>query len=184
MRLVYQAIFYEDVDTKTYTIVFPDLPGCISQGDNFEEAFEMAEDVASGWILTAMENGEDIPKPTRRRFSEEENSFVNYVFLNIDEYAKKYSSKSVKKTLTIPQWLNTMAEKENINFSRLLQTALMQRLELISSSYANVESTIPYNSVGIKISEFSDYDFGDSESNALYTSSKTIRFPAEKRNIN
>lgn len=134
MKLVYPAIFYEDKTTNTYTVVFPDLPGCITQGDTIEEALEMAEDAASGWILSSIEDGESINPPSRDIKCEDKNSFVNYVSLDIDEYAKLNSSKSIKKTLTIPQWLNTLAEREGINFSKVLQQAIKQKLGLISTS--------------------------------------------------
>lgn len=142
MKLVYPAIFYEDIETKTYTVVFPDLPGCITQGDTIEEALEMAEDVASGWILTSIEEDETINPPSRNHNCSDENAFINFVSLDIDEYAKKHSNKSVKKTLTIPQWLNTLAERENINFSQLLQIALKQKLGLLSSSDSYEEFAI------------------------------------------
>lgn len=134
MKLVYPAIFYEDKTTNTYTVVFPDLPGCITQGDTIEEALEMAEDAASGWILTSIEDGESINPPSRNHNCEEENAFINYVSLDIDEYAKLNSNKSIKKTLTIPQWLNTLAEREGVNFSKVLQQAIKQKLGLISTS--------------------------------------------------
>ena len=62
MKLYYPAVFIEHADG--YTVEFPDLPGCITQGDTLEEAFEMAEDAACGWILTSIEDDEEIPKPT------------------------------------------------------------------------------------------------------------------------
>ena len=48
----------------------------------------------------------------------------------MEEHKKKYETKSVKKTLFIPAWLNTMAENNNINFSQLLQMALMEKLNI------------------------------------------------------
>jgi len=135
MKLIYPALFYEDNETHTFTVIFPDLPGCVTQGDTIEEALEMAEDAASGWILTSIEDDEEVPKPSKdyKKFNDEE-GFLIFVPLNIEEYAKKHSNKSVKKTLTIPQWLNTLAEKENINFSQLLQIALKKELGLVSNS--------------------------------------------------
>lgn len=134
MKLVYPAIFYEDKTTNTFTVVFPDLPGCITQGDTIEEALEMAQDAASGWILTSIEDGETVNPPSRNHDYYDEDAFVNFVPLDIDEYAKLNSDKSIKKTLTIPQWLNTLAEREDINFSKLLQQAIKQKLGLISTS--------------------------------------------------
>ena len=140
MKLVYPAVFYEDKTTDTYTVVFPDLPGCITQGDTIEEALEMAEDAASGWILSSIEDGEEINPPSRNCSCENKNAFVNFVLLDIDEYAKLNSVKAIKKTLTIPQWLNTLAEREGINFSKVLQQAIKQQLGLVSTSKSYDES--------------------------------------------
>lgn len=128
MKLYYPAVFIEHEDG--YTVEFPDLPGCITQGDSLEEAFEMAEDAACGWILTSIEDDDELPKPTPINQMTAEEGFVNYVTLDIDEYAKQYSTKSVKKTLTIPEWLNRLAEKAEINFSQELQFALKKKLGL------------------------------------------------------
>ena len=128
MKLYYPAVFIEHADG--YTVEFPDLPGCITQGDTLEEAFEMAEDAACGWILTSIEDDEEIPKPTPMNRLTAEDGFVSYVAMDIDEYAKQYSTKSVKKTLTIPEWLNRLAEKAEINFSQELQHALKKKLGL------------------------------------------------------
>lgn len=134
MKLYYPAIFIRD--GESYTVEFPDLPGCITQGDSFEEAFEMAEDAASGWILTSIEDGEDIPSPSSLNTLHSEQGHVNYIPLDISEYAKMYSTKAIKKTLTIPEWLNTLAEKAGINFSQELQSALKTKLGLSTNILA------------------------------------------------
>lgn len=128
MKLYYPAIFmpYEN----GFTVEFPDLHGCVTQGDSLEEAFEMAVDAACGWILTSVEDGENVPSPSAINSIEVSDGFVNYISLNIEEYAKQYSTKAVKKTLTIPQWLNCLAERRGINFSQELQYALKERLGL------------------------------------------------------
>lgn len=132
MKLIYPAIFtpYDDEGKQGYVVVFPDLPGCSTGADSLEKALEMAEDAASGWLLTSIEDGEAIPPASRIQdiHPEGEGAFANLVSLDIDAYAKQYSNKAVKKTLTIPQWLNTVAEKEGINFSGVLQQALIERL--------------------------------------------------------
>ena len=128
MKLYYPAVFIPD--TEGFTVEFPDLPGCVTQGDSLEEAFDMAEDAACGWVLTAIEDGEPVPAPSAIHAVGAQNGFVNYVLLDIGEYAKRYSTKAVKKTLTIPEWLNRLAENKGINFSQELQAALKSRLGL------------------------------------------------------
>ena len=124
MKLVYPAVF-EACEEGGYSISFPDLPGCFTEGDDLAEALYMAEDAASGWILGEMENGEEIPKASRREDIEcDEGSFVNLIALDMEAYAEKYGKSTVNKTLTIPAWMNTYIEKNGINCSKLLQDAI------------------------------------------------------------
>lgn len=129
MKLVYPVCFYAEKDGG-YSVVVPDLPGCITQGDSLAEAIEMAVDAASGWILNSIENNEPIPDASQIQNVklEYDNGFVNLIVLDIDSYAEKYGNKSIRKNLTIPAWLNTAAEKQNINFSEILQEALIEKL--------------------------------------------------------
>lgn len=157
MKLIYPAKFYTFNDGKGYTVEFPDLPGCITQGDDLQEAFEMAEDAAAGWILTSIEEGESIPNPSKT--SEYNNcSFVNYICIDISEYSKKHSSKSVKKTLTIPQWLNTLAENASINFSRILQKGILEELKIDVPDRINLneQNTKEHEEIISKMDNLSD----------------------------
>ena len=130
MKLVYPVCFYLE-DNGHYSVDVPDLLGCVTQGDNLAHAIEMAIDAASGWILSSLEDGEDIPEPSKLENIklEYDNGMINYVMLDIDSYAEKYGDKAVRKNLTIPAWLNTLAEKHDINFSRILQNALQTELK-------------------------------------------------------
>ena len=130
MKLVYPACFYLENDGG-YSVEVPDLKGCITQGDSLEEAIQMAEDAALGWLLTSIEDGEELPKPSNMKDIklENENGFVSLLLLDLTAYSQKYSArKSVKKTLTIPMWLNERAEKCVINFSKTLQDALITKI--------------------------------------------------------
>ena len=124
--LSYPAIFtYED---NQYWVEFVDLEGCFSDGETLAEAMENAKE-AMGLYL---EDLEEYPKCTEniKNIKLNENQIVSFVTVNLTEHRKKYENKSVKKTLSIPAWLNTVAEKENINFSQLLQKALMETLNV------------------------------------------------------
>lgn len=130
MKLVYPACFCIEEDGG-YSVEFPDLPGCITQGDTLEEAMEMAEDASLGWLLTSLEDGQDLPAPSKIEEIqiESKNGFINLLLLDLGNYSEKYNkNKSVKKTLTIPYWLNEIAERKNINFSQTLQDALLKKL--------------------------------------------------------
>lgn len=129
MKLVYPACFYKE--QSGYSVIVPDLLGCCTQGETLDEAIQMAEDAALGWLLTALEENEKIPEPTEIKNVklEYENGFVSLLLLDISAYSEKYGSrKSVKKTLTIPAWLNERAERMEINFSKTLQDALIKKI--------------------------------------------------------
>lgn len=130
MKLVYPAIFTPCIERKGYTVVVPDLPGCVTEGQDLLDAIEMGVDAASGWILGELEEGNNIPAPTLRKEDiklEEADSFISMLVLDIDAYAEKYGEKTVRKNISIPAWLNTYGEKNNINFSRVLQEALLKK---------------------------------------------------------
>ena len=126
MKLVYPAVFKPFTDQSGgYVVEFPDLPGCVTEGKDLEQAIEMGIDAASGWILGELEDGEKIPCASKySEITAENGCMVNMLLLDIDSYEEKYGEKAVRKNLTIPAWLNTFAEKNNINFSKLLQEAL------------------------------------------------------------
>ena len=126
MKLIYPAIFKPFTDQSGgYVVEFPDLPGCVTEGKNLEQAIEMGIDAASGWILGELEDGEQIPRASGYfEITAENGCMINMLLLDIDAYEEKYGEKAVRKNLTIPAWLNTFAEKNNINFSKLLQDTL------------------------------------------------------------
>lgn len=127
MKLIYPAVFKPFSDNSGgFVVEFPDLPGCVTEGRNLEEAMEMGVDAASGWILGELEDGERLPKPSEYAdVTVEEKGMVNMLLLDMDSYSEKYGEKAVRKNLTIPAWLNTFAEKNNLNFSKILQDALL-----------------------------------------------------------
>ena len=125
----YPAVFQkEDVG---YSVFFPDLKGCFTQGDTLEEAYKMAAD-ALGLYLEDSETGAfNYPETSEiETIKTEKNQTVVLVEFDEVEYRKRNSKKSVKKTLSIPQWLNIMAEEKNINFSQILQKALKAELNI------------------------------------------------------
>lgn len=128
-KYFYPAIFSKE--GKGYNVSFPDLEGCITCGDDLKDALEMAEDVLSCYICDLEIANEKIPKVSEADdIKIEKNEFVNYIICNTDSYKRKYKTVSVKKTLTIPEWLNEAAIVRNVNFSQVLQEALMQKINL------------------------------------------------------
>jgi len=85
----------------------------------------MGVDAASGWVLTELEDGRQVPLSSAPdAVCPEPGGFVSVLVLDMDAYAEKYGRKAVRKNLTIPAWLNTFAESYNINFSQVLQESL------------------------------------------------------------
>lgn len=134
MKLVYPALFSPLDEADGYCVTFPDLPGCVTQGSSLSDAIEMAVDAASGWVLDELEDGKPAPKASgiTEIKVENEGDFVNAIVLDMDAYAEKYGNKAIRKNCTLPSWLNTIAEKNNVNFSAVLQAALIEKLGLSS----------------------------------------------------
>lgn len=140
MLSMYPACFFHEEDG--YSVVFPDLNWLATQGDTFEEAMEMAIDCLAGYLHTCQIDGDAVPTPSRisdidpkavaRELDPEApmcEAIVNMVSVDVAAYAKQHFEKSVRKTLTIPAWLNTAALEMNINFSQVLQEALLAKVQ-------------------------------------------------------
>lgn len=126
-KYIYPAVFEKEDDQ--YSISFPDLPNCFTQGEDLQDALEMTQDALCLVLYHMEKEGKEIPAATDiKKIEVSDNAFVTLIDCDTFEYEKFYKSKAVKKTLTIPEWLNDMAVKENINFSNVLQNALMEQL--------------------------------------------------------
>lgn len=125
---IFPAIF-EPSDAKGYCITFPDLPGCITEGDTLQEAMYMAKDALELFIYNLEEDDDDIPSPTNPEdIKVSSGTFVVPVEAYLPIVRSEMANKSVKKTLTVPYWLNKVAEEKKVNFSLVLQTSLKQYL--------------------------------------------------------
>ena len=132
MKLVYPVCVYPG-DVSGYTVIVPDLPGCVTEGKDIVDAMEQAIDAASGWVLDELQDGKPVPPASdieSVKADEYNGGFVSVVILDIDSYAEKYGNKAVRKNCTIPAWLNTAAENAHLNFSQILQNALQEQLNL------------------------------------------------------
>ncbi len=140
MNYVYPAIFYEE--EGKISVLFPDLGNLATFGDNIADAMHMAQDVCGLHLFTALRDGDPLPAPSSlgeinpaailKDFEMEsavESAFVNMVLVDMTEYARQHSDKAVKKTLSIPMWLNTLCEEKSINFSKVLQDALLAKVQ-------------------------------------------------------
>lgn len=125
-KVFYPAIFQQEEDG--YFVSFPDLDGCFTEGDNLENAYEMAFDALGLYLSHLEENKEEIPAPSKPSNIQqlEDNQFVAIIMFDMLAYKKKHSSRSVKKTLSIPEWLDQDALNYDINFSKVLKEALIE----------------------------------------------------------
>lgn len=128
-KYVYPAIFTPE--PEGYSIRFPDLESCYTSAPTLEEGMEMAADVLCLTLYGLEEEGRQIPTASDpRSVKTEGEAFVSLIRCDTIEYRRFYDNKAVKKTLTIPAWLNTMAERSGINFSMTLQKALKSELNI------------------------------------------------------
>lgn len=129
-KLFYPALFHR-AEEGGFWISFPDLPECLTQGETMAEAYEMAVD-ALGLALTSRED-ENMPIPSASDPSQiavTSDSFLVVIEFDMLAYKKRTDSHAVKKTLSIPAWLNEMAIGAGINFSQVLQEALISKMQL------------------------------------------------------
>lgn len=118
---LYPAIFHSNTD-GSYTVTFPDLPGCVSEGKSLANAVAMAESALYEWIEYLSDKNAEIPPASESasvKFSD--NEFVNLI------YAELKDNKAVKRTVSLPRWLDEQAAASGLSLSRVLQDALRSR---------------------------------------------------------
>lgn len=129
-KYVYPAIFEKEPEGG-YSVYFPDIEGCYTQGEDLAEAVENAEDALCLALYDLEEKSVAIKEPSDiSALTVKDGDFTSLVSCDTVEYRRYFDNKAVKKTLTIPNWLNVMSERANINFSAVLQKALMQELNI------------------------------------------------------
>ncbi|AAO36631.1 toxin-antitoxin system HicB-like (endogenous virus) [Clostridium phage phiCTC2B] len=127
-KYIFSAIF-EPGETKGYCVTFPDLPGCITEGDTLEESLLMAKEALELHLYGLEEDNGDIPLATLpEKINSPDSSFIVPIEVYMPLVRNEMSNKAIKKTLTIPYWLNKIAEDKKVNFSQTLQVALKEQL--------------------------------------------------------
>lgn len=128
-KYAYPAIFSPD-DNGAFNVLFPDVPGSFTYGASLAEAIEMAEDALALMLYHYEEEHKPIPDvSTIEDLSCNDQEFISFVACDTIGYRKRYNNRAVKKTLSIPEWLNELAMDADINFSQVLQDALKQQLQ-------------------------------------------------------
>ncbi len=120
---VYPALFHLNQDDGSYTITFPDLPGCISEGKSLENALYMAQDALRVWLGYALDQGETLPAPSSiHQVNAGPDEFVNLVRAVVQD------NRAVRRTVSIPKWMDDQVSAAGISLSKVLQEALKARL--------------------------------------------------------
>ncbi len=131
MKDNYKFIAILEYGTSTIGVYFPDLDGCITGGDNVDEAIKNASDVLKLHLYGMEKDNDVIPEPSSiSDFKLESNEVAIIVDIYMKPFRERMDEKYIKKTLSIPNWLNTIAEEKEINFSKVLKEALIEQLEL------------------------------------------------------
>ena len=132
MKYVYPAIFTEEEGNILVSV--PDLPGLHTFSDNMTDALFMAQDAVEMWLWDAENKGETIPPASNHKkaakLCKSPGQTVSMVAADTDEYRRQNDTRSIKKTLSIPAWLNHQAEKANAPFSQILQQGLKEYLHI------------------------------------------------------
>ena len=127
MEYAYPAIFHKNEDS-TYTITFPDLPGCISEGKTIANAIFMSQAALTQWVEYSKDKKMQLPKPSPlASITVEKDEFVNSVCINYKE------NRAVKRTVSIPKWMDDLVIESGLSLSRILQDALKQRFKELNA---------------------------------------------------
>lgn len=127
-KLFYPSIFHK-AEEGGFWVSFPDIPECLTEGDDMRQAYEMASDALGLVISDKIKNKETLPVPSQADEVNTEDGYLVIVEFDLLEYQKKHNNRAVKKTLSIPAWLNEAAIRAGVNFSQVLQEALLEKVK-------------------------------------------------------
>jgi predicted RNase H-like HicB family nuclease len=130
-KVTYLAVFETD-ENPGISVYFPDVPGCISCGDNFDHALQMAKEALSLHIYGIEKDGEALPERTDKIPEIAVGDMIVPVSVYPDMVRDEINNRREKTTVTIPHWLKSAAEAEGLNYSRLLETAIKETLGIVS----------------------------------------------------
>lgn len=124
MEYIYPALFENNYD-GSYTITYPDLPGCISEGKSLSNAMDMAQKALTQWLEFLLDENDKIPNPSDiKEMKTTDNQFLSLIRADIRD------NRAVRRTVSIPGWMDTRAAKAGISLSKILQDALKEKLDI------------------------------------------------------
>ena len=112
-----------------YAVFVPDL-NINSQGKDIAEAIFMARDAIGLWGICEQDAKRTIPEPSATAPSRDKNEMVSWIDIDFDEYRRKHDTRTVRRNITLPAWLDEAAKEANINVSGFIQNALKAHLRL------------------------------------------------------
>ena len=129
MKYIYTATFVPNEDGSKFYCKVPDLPGCVTTGNDIDDAIEMITDAASGWLTVAEDEGNEIPTATpQHELIIPENAICSIIRIDTIAYRAATETRAVRKNVSLPAWMAALAEKRGVNCSQVLQDGLMQLL--------------------------------------------------------
>lgn len=134
-RYIFPALF-DPGGEDGYTVTFPDLPGCITEGDTIEKALTMAKDALELHLYGLEADGEEIPIASNPVILEvPHGGFISLIEAWMPTVRAEMANLAVRKNLTIPKWLSDIAEERGVNYSQILQNALKEHLGVGEPAY-------------------------------------------------
>jgi predicted RNase H-like HicB family nuclease len=131
MKYIYTAVFTKDDTLSKFYARIPDLPGCATTGSSLQDAIDQITDAASGWLVVAEDEGLDIAPPTPQPdIPVESGDTLSLVSIDTIAYRAKTDNKAVRKNVSLPAWMATMADTRGINCSQVLQDGLLSKLNI------------------------------------------------------
>lgn len=127
MKYIYTATFEPNEDGTKYYCRVPDLPGCITTGNTIDDAIELITDAASGWLVVAEDEGNEIPAATpQHKLDIPDDAICSIIRIDTLAYRAATDTRAVRKNVSLPAWMASLAEKLDVNCSQVLQDGLMQ----------------------------------------------------------
>lgn len=129
MKYTYTAVFTPTEDGKELYCRIPDLPGCVTTGDDLDDAIEMITDAAGGWLVVAEDEGNVIPAATPQHDLDiPKNAVCSIIRIDTFAYRAATDTRAVRKNVSLPAWMATLADKRGLNCSQVLQDGLLRLL--------------------------------------------------------
>jgi predicted RNase H-like HicB family nuclease len=128
LNTVYPVVFTSG-ETSAYCVYVPDIPGCVTSAESYAEGLEKIRDGIAGMLYMMGKNEEAFPPPRKpENIERETGDLITLVDVNLEVYKRKLSSRIIRHTIRIPEWLDELAVKNGLSLSQITQEALRQCL--------------------------------------------------------